>query len=272
MLAGPLVALVGIGAVELWHMREKLPWLANLLLVAAAAGTLVLQAVTASAYLKTVWWQPIVLVLAAIGAVLLVVTTIFKWRRLAVTAFTCIMAATLVTPGIWSVLTTLNPSNNQSLPAAYDGQKSDPPNQGGLQVNQALLDFLEKNTQGVDYLMAVPSSMQGSDYVLATGRPVLYLGGFMGIDNVVTSDQLAQLVSDGELRYIYWDARGGGFGGQSDISSWVTSSCTVVNNFETSTQNSGAPDGTSNRSNNGSFFGRGGMQISLYDCWEQPQN
>jgi 4-amino-4-deoxy-L-arabinose transferase-like glycosyltransferase len=272
MLAGPLVALVGIGAVELWRMREKLPWLANLLLVAVAAGTLVLQAVTASAYLKTVWWQPIVLVLAAIGAVLLVVTTIFKWRRLAVTAFTCIMAATLVTPGIWSVLTTLNPSNNQSLPAAYDGQKSDPPNQGGLQVNQALLDFLEKNTQGVDYLMAVPSSMQGSDYVLATGRPVLYLGGFMGIDNVVTSDQLAQLVSDGELRYIYWDARGGGFGGQSDISSWVTSNCTVVSNFETSTQNSGAPDGTSNRSNNGSFFGRGGMQISLYDCWEQPQN
>ena len=30
------------------------------------------------------------------------------------------------------------------------------------------------------YLMAVPSSMQGSDYVIATGRGVLYLGGFDG--------------------------------------------------------------------------------------------
>jgi 4-amino-4-deoxy-L-arabinose transferase-like glycosyltransferase len=271
MLAGPLVALVGIGAVELWRLRARLPWLASLLLAAAAGCTLLLQYSTATAFLKTIWWQPVVLALAAIGAALLIVTAVFKWRRLAITGFTCVMAATLVTPCIWSMLTTMNPSSNQSLPAAYDGKISDPANQGGLQINQALLDYLEKNTQGVAYLMAVPSSMQGSDYVLATGRPVLYLGGFMGIDNVVTSDQLAQLVSKGELRYIYWNARGAGFSTQSIISSWVTSNCSVVNNFNTSTQNSGAPDGTGNRSNNGSFFGRGGMVISLYDCKEQPQ-
>jgi len=270
MLAGPLVALVGIGAIELWRLREKLPWLAITLLAAAVASTLLLQNFTAAAYLKTIWWRPMVLGLAAIGAVLLIVTAVFKWRRLAITGFTCLMAATLVTPGIWSALTTMNPSSNQSLPAAYNGQKSDPPNQGGLQINQALLDYLNENTQGVTYLMAVPSSMQGSDYVLASGRPVLYLGGFMGIDAVVTSDQLAQLVSDGDLRFIYWNARGGGFGAQSNISSWVSANCSVANNFDTSTQNSGAPDGTGNRPNNGSFFGRGGMQISLYDCWEQP--
>jgi 4-amino-4-deoxy-L-arabinose transferase-like glycosyltransferase len=271
MLAGPLVALVGIGAVELWRLRQRLPWLSILLLAAAVATTLLLQKITAAAYLKTIWWQPIVLILAVVGAVLLVVTAIFKWPRLAVTGFSCMMAAVLVTPGIWSVLTMMNPSSNQSLPAAYTGQTTNPPNQGGLQVNETLLTYLDENTQGITYLMAVPSSMQGSDYVLATGRPVLYLGGFMGIDNVITSDQLAQLVSDGELRYVYWDARGAGFGAQSGISSWVTSNCSVVNSFDTSTQNSGAPDGTSNRLNNGSFFGRGGMQISLYDCWEQPQ-
>ena len=180
------------------------------------------------------------------------------------------MAATLVTPCIWSMLTTMNPSSNQSLPAAYDGRYPTRQIRGAPKLTN-LLDYLEENTQGVTYLMAVPSSMQGSDYVLATGRPVLYLGGFMGIDNVVTSDQLAQLVSKGELRYIYWDARGGGFSAQSDISSWVTSNCSVVNNFNTSTQNSGAPDGTENRSSNGSFFGRGGMVISLYDCKEHPQ-
>ncbi|MDR3574534.1 MAG: glycosyltransferase family 39 protein [Anaerolineaceae bacterium] len=271
MLAGPLVALVGIGAIELWRLHSKRPWLAISLLAVAAGSTLLLQKMTASAYLQNVWWQPIVLALAGVGAILLIVTVFFKWQRLAITGFTCVMAATLVTPGIWSALTNMNPSSNQSLPAAYSGQRSDPPNQGGLQINQTLLNFLDKNTQGVAYLMAVPSSMQGSDYVLATGRPVLYLGGFMGIDNVVTSDQLAQLVSNHSLRYIYWDARGGGFGSQSSISSWVTTNCSVVNNFDTSTQNSGAPDGTGNRVNIGSFFGRGGMQISLYDCWEQPQ-
>jgi len=74
-------------------------------------------------------------------------------------------------------------------------------------VNQALLDYLEARTQGIKYLMAVPSSMQGADYVLATGRPVLYLGGFMGADQVVTADDLEQMVGHSELRYIYWDAR-----------------------------------------------------------------
>jgi len=216
MLAGPLVALVGIGAVELWHLRQKLPWLSALLLAAAVASTLLLQKITAAAYLKTIWWQPIVLILTAVGALLLVVTAIFKWPRLAVTGFSCLMAAILVTPGSGRCSTMMNPSSNQSLPAAYTGQITNPPNQGGLQVNQTLLTFLDENTQGVTYLMAVPSSMQGSDYVLATGRPVLYLGGFMGIDNVVTSDQLAQLVSDGQLRYVYWDARGAGFGAIRD--------------------------------------------------------
>ena len=45
---------------------------------------------------------------------------------------------------------------------------------------QALLDHLEQHTQDSIYLMAVLSAMQAGDYVLATGHPVLYLGGFMG--------------------------------------------------------------------------------------------
>ncbi|MEW5718224.1 MAG: hypothetical protein AB1817_06350, partial [Chloroflexota bacterium] len=160
-----------------------------------------------------------------------------------------------------SGLTTLHSSNNQSLPAAFDGQSNGPSNNGRIQVDQSLLSFLQTNTQGIKYLMAVPSSMQGSDYVIATGRPVLYLGGFMGQDQVATSADLERMVANGELRYIYWNARGGGFGGpggnQSDISSWVTNTCMLVG-FDTLTQNTGAPDGTPG--------GMGNMQISLYDC------
>lgn len=57
--------------------------------------------------------------------------------------------------------------------------------------------------------------MQGADYVIATGKPVLYLGGFMGMDQVETVDSLAELVDTGALRFINWDGRGGpGFGQQ----------------------------------------------------------
>ncbi len=187
--------------------------------------------------------------------------------------FACIVAAMLITPGIWSGLTTLNSSENQSLPAAYDGRSAGPVNRGGLQVNQALLNYLQANTQGMKYLMAVPSSMQGADYVLATGRPVLYLGGFMGQDKVETSASLEQMVADGELRYIYWDGRGGGFGpgGQSDISAWVSNTCMPVQGFDTTTRNSGAPDGTAGQAGGAFSRGLGAMQVTLYDCKSAEQ-
>ncbi|MBN1665435.1 MAG: hypothetical protein JW862_00035, partial [Anaerolineales bacterium] len=135
-------------------------------------------------------------------------------------------------------------------------------NRGNVRVDQSLLAYLNANTQDIFYLMAVPSSMQGADYVLATDRPVLYMGGFNGRDPVVTSDDLAQMVSAGELRYIYLS---GGGGTNAEVSSWVASSCTLVEGFDSVTRNAGAPDGTP-----GSNFTPGqsgdGQSINLYDC------
>ena len=204
------------------------------------------------------------------AAVLLALTIWRAWPRVAAAGFACVFAALLVTPAIWSGLSTLNSSANQSLPAAYTGRQSNPPNGGGLQINQTLLSFLQANTKDTKYLMAVPSAMQGADYVLATGRPVLYLGGFMGQDKVVTTADLARMVANGELRYIYWDGNGrNGFGGQtaqSDITAWVLAHGKPVRGYETQTQNAGAPDGTAT----GGVAGRGGlaggnMQVTLYD-------
>jgi 4-amino-4-deoxy-L-arabinose transferase-like glycosyltransferase len=274
MMAPPLAALVGIGIVEMWHMRKVHPWLSITLLLAAAGATLLLQVCTARFFIGRIPWLPIVLTLFALGGIVLLITMFKKQRFTALAGFSCITAAMLLTPGIWSGLTMLNNSENQSLPAAYGGGSYGPANRGDLQVNQELVDFLQANTQDMIFMMAVPSSMQGADYVLATGRPVLYLGGFMGQDEVVTPDDLAQLVQQGELRYIYWDTRKGAFGGNAEISTWVETNCSLLQGFDTETRNSGAPDGTSAGSNSisssqgnriaGAF---GGMQqVSLYDC------
>jgi 4-amino-4-deoxy-L-arabinose transferase-like glycosyltransferase len=269
MLAPALAALVGIGIGEVWRIRERYRWLAATLLLSATAATLWLQFTTASAFVNWLWWRPFMLTLFAISTTLLVADAFSPWHKAARLGFVGIGVALLLTPGIWSGLTMVNSSANQSLPAAYDGRSAGPANRGSAQINQALLAFLESNTQNSKYLMAVPSSMQGSDYVIATERPVLYLGGFMGQDQVVTSDELAQLVAAGELRYIYWDGRGG-FGAQSSISRWVTANCVVVRGFDTQTQNSGAPDGTradGALGNGGMPGGFGGnLQVSLYDC------
>lgn len=274
MMAAPLAALVGIGVAALWKLREKKYWLAVGLMLAATGGTLAFQYWTAQSFTNNLWWFSIVVVLFGLGSTaLFAVTTGFNHNRFTTLGFTSVVIAMLITPGVWSTLTNINTSSNQSLPAAYSGQSSGPANRGNTQVNEPLLNFLETNTQGMKYLMAVPSSMQGADYVLATGRPVLYLGGFNGQDSVVSADDLAELVNDNELRYIYWGGGGGGpNAGNSDVSSWVISSCSAVQGFDTTTRNAGAPDGTSvgandqiNQQNNG--FGPGNnMQVSLYDC------
>ena len=260
ILAPPLAALVGIGAATLWRQSGKRPWLAISLLLAAAGVTLGLQVVTSSTFTNTTWWLLIAGVVFVAGVAQVLAAAIRRLRRSLALGFVMVLAALLITPGVWSALTNLNASSNQSLPGAYSGQALKRDGLRGVQVNQQLLDFLQQNTQGMKYLMAVPSAMQGADYVLATERPVLYLGGFMGRDPVVTSEDLQRLVDSGELRYIYWNGQGGGPAGggdQSRLSTWVRSTCTAVPGFNTNTQNAGAPDGTLNRGN---------MEVSLYDC------
>jgi len=266
MIAPPLAALVGICVVALWRFAKLRPWLASVLLLGAAGGTMVFQLFTAAAFTSDVWWLLPTLILFAAGIVSLLTALNFEVRGTSLAGFACITGALLITPGIWSALTSANATANQSLPSAYSGQTSGVPNLGSVNVNQALLAFLQQNTQNMKYLMAVPSSMQGSDYVLATGRPVLYMGGFMGVDQVVTSDDLNRLVASGQLRYIYWDARQGNFNNQSNITPWVTANCVAVTGFDVQTQNAGAPDGTGAGSGLGRSFGGGNMQVSLYDC------
>ncbi len=205
MLAAPLAALVAIGVVHLWRSGQQRTWLALGLLASTAGVTLGFQLFTAQAFRNNVEWAPVALALFGAGLVLLVVSQAVsrKGRYYALAGFIFVVASLLVTPAVWSYLTTLNFSRNQSLPSAYSGQASPSTGQDGLQLNQSLLDFLEEHTQDTQYLMAVPSSMQGADYVIATGRPVLYLGGFMGNDPVVSAEDLSRMVAQGELRYIY---------------------------------------------------------------------
>lgn len=271
MMAAPLAALVGIGVVELWKLREKNYWLAIGLMLSATGGTLAFQYWTAQSFTNNLWWLYVAIGIFSIGVMALIASLINRQRKsITSLGFALLIIAMLITPGAWSTLTNLNTSSNQSLPAAYSGQASGPTNRGNAQVNESLLSYLESKTQGMKYLMAVPSSMQGADYILASGRPVLYLGGFNGQDSVVTADELSRMVSNGELRYVYWGGGGGPNNGNSDISSWVTSSCKTVQGFETTTRNAGAPDGTStaNQTNpqNAGFGPGGNMQVTLYDC------
>jgi hypothetical protein len=95
--------------------------------------------------------------------------------------------------------------------------------------------FLEEGKDGFTWALATIGANNAAGYQLATGDPVMAIGGFNGTDQWPTLEAFQQMVADGEIHYF---VAGGGMGGpnagngqstSSQISTWVTA------NFETVT-------------------------------------
>ncbi len=80
---------------------------------------------------------------------------------------------------------------------------------GAGQASKQLIAYLEAHRDGAKYLVAADGSMTAAPLILATHELVVTIGGFSGQDPAPTATQLEQLVSSGQLRYVY------GFGGAS---------------------------------------------------------
>lgn len=212
MLAPPLAGMAGIGFAQLYRWNTGLPRaIAGLILVVLI--TLGFQLFAASQYNECSWWMFGTVLLLGAGILLMPLS-----RR---AAYALILSAMLVIPAYWSVMTVLHSPDNH-LPTAYRGRGD----QGAFPVRPGpdvgLLDFLRANTGDVRYLVAAPSAQLGAPYVIATGRPVLYIGGFSGHEDVVTVHDLAALVARGELRYVLY---GRERDSRPDIAAWLVSSC-----------------------------------------------
>jgi 4-amino-4-deoxy-L-arabinose transferase-like glycosyltransferase len=245
MLAPALGAMVGIGLAQLWSWGAEKRWIGGALALSAVL-TLGFQYFAAAQYNETSWWFIGGGFLLALGILLL-----FVQRRL---AYATILAAMMIVPAYWTVKT-VETNANQNLPSAYAGGVSqsagmNPAGQNaGINVKAELLAYLETHTQDVKYLVAVPSAQSGASFVLATGRPVLYMGGFSGSDEVVNANDLSRMVAAGELRYVLYG------GGQLDIVNWLTVSCSPVQEF--SDAGIQAPNGRQGQEN---------QRMELYQC------
>jgi 4-amino-4-deoxy-L-arabinose transferase-like glycosyltransferase len=223
MLVPPLGAMVGVGFALLWSWSVDREWVSGFLF-GSVVITLAFQTFAIFQYEERSLWMFGAALLFGLGIMLV------GFNRRA--AYLLILCAMLVIPAYWTLMTVAT-SADQNLPSAYSGGNA---NQGPRMQNirrnsnldEEMLTMLQNNTQDVKYLLAVPSSNQGAEIVLATGRPVLYMGGFNGNDDVVNVDDLKSMVANGELRYILY---GGERGNKQDIRDWLQNSCVNMVDF-----------------------------------------
>ncbi|MFF8500658.1 ArnT family glycosyltransferase [Streptomyces anulatus] len=108
---------------------------------------------------------------------------------------------------------------------------------GGL-LNGASVDaeakaLLEKGADDYTWVAAAVGAQNAASYQLATGNPVMAIGGFNGSDPAPTLAQFKEYVAEGKVHYfVSGGGMGGGMGGNSgtssQISSWVTENFTEV--------------------------------------------
>ena len=102
---------------------------------------------------------------------------------------------------------------------------------GSSTPSAALTAVLKANASSYTWVAAAIGSNDASGYQLATGDPVMAIGGFNGSDPSPTLAQFEKLVTEGKIHYFIGGSVGtpnGGSNASSEISSWVSSHYTAV--------------------------------------------
>lgn len=225
-LAPAVGALVGAGLLDLWRLRPR-SWLAG--------------ATLAAGLVATAWWGSQLLArtpdylpglgrlelgLAAASAVYLLAPRIRALARMPAPAPALALAlgivAVLLGPSAYVLATVGRPagggdptagppaaSRNFGPVAAASARRSGALTSRGAAASSELIAYLERNQGNATWLVAVQGANEAASIELASGRPVMAMGGFLGSDPAPTTSQLAQLVASGRVRFVMLGGLGG---------------------------------------------------------------
>jgi hypothetical protein len=222
MLAPPLAALTGIGGALFLESARRRQW-NQVLLLAGLWLTAAWQIYLLDDYLPwKKWLVPVACgaaTAATIGLVLIWNSSAENesWTRIGRMLIPVSLAALFVCPGAWAMTAVLG-RLNQTMPAVHplmmiyaDGGKHAPMRLGGrisrrpevaAGESDKLVAFLRANRRSERFLLAVPSAVPASWLIVETGEAVIAAGGFLGNEPVLTSDRLASMVADDEIRFV----------------------------------------------------------------------
>jgi 4-amino-4-deoxy-L-arabinose transferase-like glycosyltransferase len=215
-LGPPLGALAAVGVASAWA-RYREGGAASVVPAGALLVTAMWQCYVHSAALPTLaldWqrrlpvWMLIAVVIAAAGLIAL---------RLgrgagapAAAALGVALAALLVIPSAWALSSVLV-RGVAVIPSADVGRLREPSAAGSpgdrwrsaeAAGREALTAFLRANRHRERFLLATPSAQLASPLIIATGEPVMAMGGFHGLDPILTPERLAALVEARQVRFV----------------------------------------------------------------------
>ena len=293
VMAPAICALFGIGLVVMWQDYRQSPnswrsWLLPLAFIATA---------TEQVYILTnyptwgQWLIPLIVVLCALAAGILLLVRIIPRLRVHASSMRIIKPALsagililLVAPTVWAAIPIAQKSAQalagpSQTTRGFGGNRNE-----SSTTDPALIHYLEADQGHAKFLVATASSTTTDGIILATNKPVMAMGGFSGRDQILTTSQLATLVTNGTVRFFLismprqstrqqhgsisgslgsrFGGFGGGFGGfgngQSNLTTWVTQHCSTVpaNQWQS----------TSTSSSTGTGFGMGGAKSVIRLC------
>ena len=243
VLAPPIGALIGIGATTVWRHRSAL--MARLVLAGALAAT------AAWAYVlldRSPDWNPTlrvtILILGLLGA-LLVAMSPARWKTMSIAVAALGLLVGLAGPAAYT-LDTVSTAHSGAIPSAGPALAAssgpggitrfaagaNPPRGGGgggfltaSRPGSRLVAALKANAGSYQWVAATVNANSAAGYQLATGEPVMAIGGFNGSDPTPTLAQFEAYVNAGAIHYFI--SGGGGMGSGSgstggEIAAWVS--------------------------------------------------
>ena len=256
-LAPAIGALIGAGSVDLWKRRNDVN--ARGLMAAALAATAIWAYVLLD---RTPDWNPwlkVAILVFGLGVSVVMLARVSITRRIAMPLAATGLLMALAGPAAYTLDTVMAahagaiPSAGPAVfaPSAFapggrpaGGFFTAPPGgfAGGIprgggrgaflqatEVSTEMASLLEANARSYRWVAATVDANSAAGYELATGEPVMAIGGFNGSDPAPTLAQFQAYVRAGQIHYyIAGGMRGSAASSASEIASWVGANFSAV--------------------------------------------
>jgi len=225
MLAPPIAALTGIAITSIAGMRGRARAAVAIAAIGATAG------VTLNAIAAVPSWS-LLPALTVTAAALAAAGTIAhaRWPRIGRALALCCALLT-VPPFLWATtpldggasgLPYASPELLRSSPRpGAPGPQNAQPNPPG--AGSSLATYLLAQRGEERFIAATGSAGTAAPIIVATGLPVMAIGGFSGSDPILDRDAFARRIHEGQVRFVIVDDRL-----RPDIRALVSARCAVV--------------------------------------------